>query len=370
MPAPTAPDPHVIVVFGARGDLAKRKLLPGLYRLLAAGMLPERLRDHRLRAPRARLRRRLPRRRPRRAGRVRVEGVDDDTWSTLRERLRFVASSADDGGDLARAVRGGRARSSATTRAACSTSRSRRRAMGDMVGMLGDSGLAERARVVMEKPFGSDLASARELNAVAPRVARRGPACSASTTSWARRRRRTSWRFRFANGLFEPAGTATTSPTCRSTCRRTSASRAARRSTRRPARSATWSSPTSCSCSGFVAMEPPGAPRRAGRCATRRPRSSPRLQPFDPARRRLRAVRGLPRRGGRRRRLGRRDLRRRCASTSTTGAGRACRSCCAPARRWPRAAQTSRSASASRRCACSIRPATCVDHAQRGLPST
>ena len=27
---------------------------------------------------------------------------------------------------------------------------------------------------------------------------------SASTTSWARRRRRTSWRFRFANGLFEP----------------------------------------------------------------------------------------------------------------------------------------------------------------------
>jgi glucose-6-phosphate 1-dehydrogenase len=26
-------DPHVIVLFGARGDLARRKLLPGLYRL-------------------------------------------------------------------------------------------------------------------------------------------------------------------------------------------------------------------------------------------------------------------------------------------------------------------------------------------------
>ena len=29
---------------------------------------------------------------------------------------------------------------------------------------LGESGLAERARVVLEKPFGVDLATARELN--------------------------------------------------------------------------------------------------------------------------------------------------------------------------------------------------------------
>jgi glucose-6-phosphate 1-dehydrogenase len=32
--------PQVIVLFGARGDLAKRKLFPGLYRLAAAGWLP------------------------------------------------------------------------------------------------------------------------------------------------------------------------------------------------------------------------------------------------------------------------------------------------------------------------------------------
>ena len=35
------PDNHVIVLFGATGDLAKRKLLPGLFHLHAAGLLPK-----------------------------------------------------------------------------------------------------------------------------------------------------------------------------------------------------------------------------------------------------------------------------------------------------------------------------------------
>jgi len=34
------PDNHVIVLFGATGDLARRKLLPGLFHLHAAGLLP------------------------------------------------------------------------------------------------------------------------------------------------------------------------------------------------------------------------------------------------------------------------------------------------------------------------------------------
>jgi glucose-6-phosphate 1-dehydrogenase len=38
------PGSHVIVVFGATGDLARRKLLPGLFHLAAAGLLPERYR--------------------------------------------------------------------------------------------------------------------------------------------------------------------------------------------------------------------------------------------------------------------------------------------------------------------------------------
>ena len=33
--------PHVVVLFGATGDLARRKLLPGLLHLLEAGLLDE-----------------------------------------------------------------------------------------------------------------------------------------------------------------------------------------------------------------------------------------------------------------------------------------------------------------------------------------
>jgi glucose-6-phosphate 1-dehydrogenase len=38
------PDDHVIVLFGGRGDLARRKLLPGLFHLSEAGLLPARFR--------------------------------------------------------------------------------------------------------------------------------------------------------------------------------------------------------------------------------------------------------------------------------------------------------------------------------------
>ena len=34
------PSPHCFVLFGATGDLASRKLFPGLYRLAVAGRLP------------------------------------------------------------------------------------------------------------------------------------------------------------------------------------------------------------------------------------------------------------------------------------------------------------------------------------------
>ena len=34
------PDDHVVVLFGATGDLAKRKLIPGLFRLHRVGLAP------------------------------------------------------------------------------------------------------------------------------------------------------------------------------------------------------------------------------------------------------------------------------------------------------------------------------------------
>src|SRR3954465_984849 len=35
------PAPHVIVLFGAPGDLARRKLIPGLFHLEQVGLMPE-----------------------------------------------------------------------------------------------------------------------------------------------------------------------------------------------------------------------------------------------------------------------------------------------------------------------------------------
>src|SRR6185295_1547658 len=41
-PTATVPEDHVIVLFGATGDLARRKLLPGMFHLADAGLMPER----------------------------------------------------------------------------------------------------------------------------------------------------------------------------------------------------------------------------------------------------------------------------------------------------------------------------------------
>src|SRR4051794_21812650 len=152
--APT-PDPHVVVLFGATGDLARRMLLPGLARLARAGLLPD---EYRI------------------IGSSR--SAPDGDWSDMvREavggeldegfarRLSFVVASDDDGEELARAVREGREALGEDSRTMLYLSVPPS-AMKPMVGMIGATGLADdRARIVMEKPFGSDLASAKALNA-------------------------------------------------------------------------------------------------------------------------------------------------------------------------------------------------------------
>ena len=102
----------------------------------------------------------------------------------------------------------------------------------------------------------------------------------------------------------------------------------------------------------FTAMEPPTALEPDG---DRRGEEQglPLAAADRAAPRGARPVRGLPRRAGRRPRLPDRDLRRAALRPSTTGAGRACPSSCAPASAWPRARASSRSPSRSRRAACS-----------------
>ena len=53
--ADASPAPQVLVVVGATGDLARRKLFPALYRLRQLDLLPQRVPHHLLRPERERL---------------------------------------------------------------------------------------------------------------------------------------------------------------------------------------------------------------------------------------------------------------------------------------------------------------------------
>ena len=98
------PEPHVLVLFGATGDLARRKLIPGLFHLEQVGLMPE---DYRIigtsldelddDAFREHARDAL--------GEFCRMPIDDDDWRAFSERLGYVPS----GGRAGRRRRAGRA---------------------------------------------------------------------------------------------------------------------------------------------------------------------------------------------------------------------------------------------------------------------
>src|SRR2546421_972352 len=87
--------PTTLVIFGATGDLAKRKLLPAIYNLAHEGALPERfnligvsrgeLADDEFRSQAEDAIRQFSRREP-----------DDRVLSSLVDRMRYVSGSFDD----------------------------------------------------------------------------------------------------------------------------------------------------------------------------------------------------------------------------------------------------------------------------------
>jgi glucose-6-phosphate 1-dehydrogenase len=155
------PEDQVIVLFGATGDLARRKLLPGMFHLAQVGLMPERFRII------GAARRPVEIEEFRELARESVQGsgrktLDDEAWDRFADSLRFAAVG--DGFDrLAEAISAARTELgedagvlfylSLPPGAAASTV--------DQIGWLG---LGDRARVLTEKPFGTDLASARKLN--------------------------------------------------------------------------------------------------------------------------------------------------------------------------------------------------------------
>jgi glucose-6-phosphate 1-dehydrogenase len=199
------PDPCALVIFGASGDLTHKKLFPALYSLAFRRLLPERFAV---------------------VGVARTEGDDDqfradmkeavqkhardefreDVWNPLASAMRYVVTDfADDGGEdrvlqvlneLAEQVGigGNHLFYLAVPPAAFET----------IVRELGKRrGTEGWTRLIVEKPFGHDLESARELNAMLTQyfaeeeIFRIDHYLGKETVQ-------NMLALRFANGIFEP----------------------------------------------------------------------------------------------------------------------------------------------------------------------
>ncbi|MCW5890764.1 MAG: glucose-6-phosphate dehydrogenase [bacterium] len=191
--------PHVVVLFGAAGDLARRKLIPGLFQLCRVGLLPvcrivgtslEELDDDGFRTfARAA------------CDEFSRSPFSEETWAAFAATLHYVPQSAGPAG-LAAVVAAMERQLGDGVRRLHYVSVPPRAARA-VVSMLGDAGLAERASVVMEKPFGTDLASARELNAAVHAVFDESQVFRIDHFL-GKEAAQNILAFRFANGLFEP----------------------------------------------------------------------------------------------------------------------------------------------------------------------
>ncbi len=212
--------PHVIVLFGATGDLAQRKLLPGLLHLSLAGLLPEcRIVGTVARRPR---RRGVPRPGPRaRARSSRAAQITDEQWARFAERLTFVPQQSGPAGWPRRSPTP-RRRSAATHPPAALPQRP-----ADGRGRRGAHARRGRPRRAVPHHHGEAVRHRPRVCASSStrRCTRRSTRSrsSASTTSSARRRRSTSSPSASPTACSSRSGTATTSTTCRSTCPRRSA---------------------------------------------------------------------------------------------------------------------------------------------------
>lgn len=172
-PAP----PCTLVIFGASGDLTRRLLMPALYNLARAGLLDPEFRVIGVgrgamtdAAWRDGLSRDIQSLAADPSAEFHADRIDERSWGWVRDRLHYL--QGDIGTPEFFAALADRLTGNAVFYLAVPAS-----TFGPAIDRLGDAGLLREApgafrRVVIEKPFGSDLASARALNrrilAVAP----------------------------------------------------------------------------------------------------------------------------------------------------------------------------------------------------------
>jgi glucose-6-phosphate 1-dehydrogenase len=193
--------PTTVVIFGASGDLARRKLLPGLFHLFHEGMLPEsfavvgysrtelsddEFRDHAKEAV------------------AKYGGLGDGDWEGFSERLSYIAGEFQRERDfehLARHLEKVEATFGTKNRLFyCSTPPE---AYPEIVRRIGEEGLEDRSRIIIEKPFGEDLETAKELNEIVQMVFDESQVFRIDHYL-GKETVQNILVFRFANALFEP----------------------------------------------------------------------------------------------------------------------------------------------------------------------
>src|SRR5580693_5612993 len=197
------PENYVVVLFGATGDLAKRKLLPGWFHLYAAGLLPKKFRLIGAAPPNVAMTDEQFREHAEQSCEdFCITKPDDGPWAEFAANLSFAAAEPGNYGDLVAAVE----------RAEKEMGGTQGRlyhlaippvAFTSLVGMLGESGLAKGARVIIEKPFGTDLASARKLDQAVHAVFDESQVFRIDHFL-GKESVDNILAFRFANGLYEP----------------------------------------------------------------------------------------------------------------------------------------------------------------------
>ncbi|MCJ2055802.1 glucose-6-phosphate dehydrogenase [Methylobacterium sp. J-048] len=203
-PAP----PCTLVIFGAGGDLTKRLLMPSLYNLAGAGLLPEGFSilgvdhsDGTDESLRDSLTKTMEAFSKDPTSEFHADHIDPKSWGFIRDRLHYLKGDFEKPETFA-AVK---EKVSGSAVFYCAVAA---RFFGTIVDGLGQAGLLKQEngdfrRVVIEKPFGSDLASARELNA---RILKQGDETQFYRIDHflGKETVQSIMAFRFANGLLEP----------------------------------------------------------------------------------------------------------------------------------------------------------------------
>ena len=194
------PEDLVIVLFGATGDLARRKLLPGMFHLARAGLMPKRFRII------GTARRGLGVEEFRELAREAIADsnrrvVEAENWERFAASLRFAAVG--DGFEaLAAEIAAAREELGPESGLLFYLSLPPR-AAAVTVEAIGDHGLGHGARVITEKPFGTDLATARAFNAELQAVFAESEIYRIDHYL-GREAVQNLLALRFANGMFEP----------------------------------------------------------------------------------------------------------------------------------------------------------------------